>query len=484
MAKKKIFSVGFDLPGDDFEYIPFDSDQSLLDADIVLYEVGFGDHYASDSYQGEPLFSHHASSRVTQNLHHWRSELAAATNAGKIVIVYLAKPLSFFRYTGEQQFSGTGRSRVTTNIVNKVESYSAVPNITSVDAKSGREVRLTKEGAFLAPYWKDWSKYSAYEAFITGKFTHTLLETKSGNKIVAAVVQSKGSLLFLPPIRYDHDEFVKYDSDKEEEYWTKEALRFGKHLATALTNLSRTLLSGRSITPPPQWVLDSVYSTPEEGVFHGVIAEVSKKMSKLQNQLAELEQKLEKAGSIRALLYEQGKPLERAVRDALKVMGFSAVSFTESDSEIDVIFESPEGRCLGEVEGKDTKPINIDKFSQLERNLHEDFAREEVIEYAKGVLFGNAERLKPILDRGEAFTSKCFTAAKRVGVALIRTADLFDPVRYLRSNPDSDFAKLCRDAIFGTSGEIVVFPTVPISSAPEIQESEETTELLGDVQPE
>jgi len=56
MAKKKIFTVGLGLPGDDFEYIPFDSDQSLLDADIVLYKVGFGEHYANESYQGDLLF--------------------------------------------------------------------------------------------------------------------------------------------------------------------------------------------------------------------------------------------------------------------------------------------------------------------------------------------------------------------------------------------------------------------------------------------
>lgn len=482
MAMKKIFTIGFELPGDDFESILFDSDQSLLDADIILYEVGFGYHYASETYQGEPLFSRSISVSIARNLQHWRSELVAATNAGKLVIVFLAKPLSFFRYTGEQQFSGTGRSRVTTNMVTKVESYSAVPNITSVEAKSGREVRLTKNGTYLAPYWKEWADYSAYEAFIAGKFNHILLETKAGNKTVAAAVQGKGSLLFLPPLRYNKDKFMKYDSDMEEDYWTKEAIEFGKRLATALSNLSETMLSDRLITPPPQWALDSAYSTPEEGVFHSEIASVSKKINKLHQQRTELEQKLEEAGSIRSLLYEQGKPLERAVRDALTVLDFSAGPFTQGDSEIDVIFESPEGRFLGEVEGKDNKAINIDKFSQLERNLHEDFARKEVTEYAKGVLFGNAERLKPLSERGEAFTLKCVKAAKRVGVALIRTADLFEPVRYLRSNTDPGFATACRNAIFGTAGDIVVFPTVPISAAPDVREGADTTEPSGNVQ--
>lgn len=484
MAKKKTFAVGFDLPGDEFECVPFDSDQSLLDADIVLYEVGFGNHYATDDYQGVPLFSHSDSVRVEQNLQHWRSELTAATNAGKLVIVFLAKPLSCLRYTGEQRYSGTGLSRVATNIVARVTSYAAVPSITSVEAKSGREVRLTKEGAYLMPYCEEFVAHSPYEAFIEGKFTHALLITKTGSKIVGAAIQGKGSLLFLPPLRYDEEKFTKYDPKKDETRWTTEAIRFGKRLATALFALSDTLLSGRLTTLPPPWVLDSAFSTLEEGALHGMIAEVSGSISQLQQQRTELAQRLDEAGAIRALLYEQGKPLERAVRDALTVLGFSAVPFVESDSEFDVVFESPEGRCLGEVEGKDNKAVNIDKFSQLERNLQEDFAREGVTKYAKGVLFGNAERLKPLVERSEAFTAKCTTAAKRVRAALVRTSDLFGPVTYLRDNQHPDYAKACRQAIYSAEGDIVVFPPVPVSVIPDVREESATIPRTGDVKPE
>jgi hypothetical protein len=129
MAKKRIFTIGFDLPGEEFEYVQFHSDQSLLDADIVLYEPGFGDVYPEEYYEGTPLFSKYISPRVARNLSHWRSELVSAVNAGKLVIVYLVKPLAYFRYTGSKTYSGTGRSRVTTNLVEEVRSYSAVPNV-------------------------------------------------------------------------------------------------------------------------------------------------------------------------------------------------------------------------------------------------------------------------------------------------------------------------------------------------------------------
>jgi hypothetical protein len=383
MPKKRIFTIGFYAPGEDFEYLSYDSDQSLLDADIILYEVGFG-HYATDDYQGTPLFDHSDSARVARNIQHWRSELAAATNAGKLVIVFLASPRPYFRHTGDRQFSGTGRSRITTNIVAPISSYDAVPNITSVEAKSGREVRLTKEGIYLAPYWSEFHEYSPYESFIKGKFSHTVLATKAGDKIVAAAVRSAGWLLFVPPLRYDEDAFREFDQEAEKRVWTKAGIIFGKRLSKILVALSETLRKDSQTTPAPPWTLDTVFTTPEEETLHSKIAQVSEKIAKLQSQRTEIEQRLQEAGSIRALLYEQGKPLERAVRDALLILGFSAVPFAEGDSEFDVIFESLEGRCLGEVEGKDSKAINIDKFSQLERNLQEDFAREGITEYAKG----------------------------------------------------------------------------------------------------
>jgi hypothetical protein len=262
MAKKRIFTIGFALPGEEFHYIPFDSDQSLLDADIILFEPGFKRHYTSEEYNGIPLFNKSDSHRVYENLSHWRSELAGAVNAGKLVIIFLKKPLIYFRYTGQQNFSGTGRSRTTTNIVAEVSSYDSVPNLTKVEAKTGREVRLTKKGAYLATYWKDFAKYSNYEAFIEGKFTHATLTTKSAEKIVGATISGKGWLLFLPPIRYNREKFTRHDPKEEKTYWTPEALEFGKRLVAALAAIADTLLAGHIASPPPEWVFDSAF-------FHG-----------------------------------------------------------------------------------------------------------------------------------------------------------------------------------------------------------------------
>ena len=461
MTKKRVFTVGLELPGGDFEYVRFDSDQSLLDADIILFRPSFGERYPGEDYEGTLLFNKYHSPQVAQTVRHWRAELVAAANAGKVVIVFLAKPLNYYRYTGAKTYSGTGRSRVTTNHVEPIATYSAVPNIDTVEAKSGTEVRLTKDGGLIAPYWKDFGSNSPYEAFITGKFTNTLLTTKSGDRIVAAVFRGRGSLLFLPPVRFDVETLRKYDSKLGQNVWNADGLKFGKRLLTHIVAIADTLAAGRVATPPPEWAQASTYDTAEESDLHATIEKVSKDIERLQQKKLRLEQQLVAAAGLRGLLYEQGKPLEHAVRDALTLFGFTARPFQESDSEFDVVFESAEGRFIGEVEGKDTKAINIDKLSQLERNLQEDFAREEVSSYAKGILFGNAERLTEPSKRAEAFTVKCQTGAKRAGIALVRTPDLFEPARYLRSNKDESFAALCRQAIFAAAGAVAEFPSPP-----------------------
>jgi hypothetical protein len=219
------------------------------------------------------------------------------------------------------------------------------------------------------------------------------------------------------------------------------------------------------VTPPPGWVGSGDYLLAQETVLASQILDAQRRLEEIEAEKRQLEQQLLKEGSLWRLLYEQGLPLEEAILDALRLMGFTADPFKDGDSEFDAVFTSPEGRFLGEAEGKDNRAINIDKFSQFERNLHEDFDKAATGEFAKGVLFGNGFRLTAPDGRAECFTEKCFIAAKRVGAALVRTPDLFETARYLKSNEDPDYSRLCREAIFAAKREVVKFPVPPTSEA-------------------
>jgi len=231
MSKKRIFTVGFDLPGDDLEYIPIDSDQTLLDADIILFEPSLPYSYSDGSYNGKVCLSEYDSFNTKEILDHWYSEIVSACNAGKVIIIYLTKPIELFRYTGKTDYSGTGRSRVTTKMVAEISSYESVPKLNTTVAKSGKQIRIEANATYIKPYWKEFSRYSPYQVQIEGDFTHILLKTPSADKIVGAAFHAKsGTLLFLPPLQYDEEEFEEYDEKTGEEYWTEKGLTFGAKL--------------------------------------------------------------------------------------------------------------------------------------------------------------------------------------------------------------------------------------------------------------
>ena len=146
---------------------------------------------------------------------------------------------------------------------------------------------------------------------------------------------------------------------------------------------------------------------------------------------------------------------------ALASMGISAANEVDGLSEFDAVFEVDGLRVIGEVEGKDKSAISIEKITQLERNIAEDFARDGVNEFAHGILFGNPQRLMRPTDRVKTFTKKCLSSADRNNFALVLTHEMFGPAAYLESDRDNKYAAACREALMATRGELVVFPPVP-----------------------
>ncbi len=443
----------------------YDSDQTLLDADIIVFQPAIAPYVSYEGYQGKPLLSESASFRAKEVLAHWRTELKAAFDAGKIVVVFLAKPFQVFAHTGQKQFSGTGRNRQVTNLVEPLSSYSVLPLKLTFQSSSGSSVVLSSDAPYLATYWKEFSKSSLYEVVIDGQTTNILLKTKDGNRVVGAAIRSKrGAIILVPPVKYKEEAFTEYDEENEVEYWTNEAQKMGKRLVAALVGIADAIQSESIITPPPLWSQHSDFRLQQEDKLEAAIVEKSRDIQAQQEAKIKLEQELREAGSLRRLLYETGHQLEEAILEALRLFEFTAQRFDDGKSEFDAVFISPEGRFLGEAEGKEKQPINIDKLSQLERNLQEDFAREGVSEYAKGVLFGNPYRLTPVHERPAPFTEKCMAGAKRLGIALVFTPDLFAPAKYLKEQEDLEYGRQCREAIFQCDGQIVIFPQPPIAS--------------------
>lgn len=470
---KTILTIGCPLDSDAVQEEEFTSKVSLLDWDIVLFRpVIDGSIFPYiGHYQGKPSLDDSLSFRLKEASEHWRREIKQAIETGKTALVFLPPVQEVYIDTGQRTYSGTGRNQKTTRIVSLHTNYAALPiSLTPVNA-TGSAIKLGAIGAeVLAPYWAEFGSVSEYKVLLPNGTKGICLTTKTGDKPVGAIERSKGSsgaLVLLPDIDFYADNFVDDDGT-----WTPEAKQFAARMTNAVIALDKALHSTADVTPEPVWAADPVYALAAERSLRSELLNVERQVEEAQRRKEDVLEQLKGAGCLRALLYEKGKPLENAIIEALKLLGFRAAPYKEAESEFDVVFECAEGRLLGEAEGKDTKAINVDKLRQLAMNIHEDLQREEVISPAKGVLFGNGYRLSPPADRKVQFTDKCITASQSSSTALLATTDLFAAAQYLADQVDTEYARACREAILAGVG-LLALPITPASVSEEPAEVSE-----------
>ena len=270
-----------------------------------------------------------------------------------------------------------------------------------------------------------------------------------------------GSLVLLPHFDFETDELTQIA--EYENKWTNDALQVSSALVGQLISIDKFLRSSDIQTPPPQW-MSEIEMPATIAALDVAIGDIDAQIAELQNQRDARIADKALASELTHLLYENGKPLERAIEKSLIALGYQTETLHEAGLEIDHVLVGPSGvRMIGESEGKDNSAIDITKFRQLESNIGEDFQRDSVEEPARGILFGNGFRFTKPSERPEQFTQKSLTNAKRLGSALIRTSDLYPLAAYLLDHPDDEAFKLaCRTAIENTIGEIVQFPNPPI----------------------
>jgi len=462
MTERSILTVGYQIPGFSDRCLNFTSDRSLLDADVILFSPTLSEFHSSTYYQGKRRIQDDDSRSAVEHCRRWKLELSEALKAGKTVFVFLPALEEVYVHLGQTQVSGTGRNQKVTLVVEPLTNYSALPfDLGTIVPKGGNEIRAAGDLKQLAPYWSVFGARSPYKVYLKQPSGSPMLTAKSPDAIVGLMLKvGKGTALALPPVDYDEDRFTAEDK-KGIPIWTKGAIAFGKQLIGALFELDRALRADAEITPAPDWVSRQEFAVLAEHTYEAAAVAIDAEIERLRAERDALRSKAAQAASLRDLLYESGKPLEAAILRALRAMRFTATPFAEDGSEFDAVFSSPEGRFIGEAEGKNDKAISVEKLDQLERNIREDFARQAGGAYAKGVLFGNAYRLRDLPNRPDFFTEKCYSAAVRGKVGLVRTPDLFPITQYLEENDDEVFAAACRRAIIGADGIVVRFPPLP-----------------------
>jgi hypothetical protein len=321
--------------------------------------------------------------------------------------------------------------------------------------KNSKGRHLKAVNSNFQPFLSSLGELSRYSVVFREKFGEPILSAKDGSVVgtIAKLPEATGHLVLLP-----HFSFLDYDTENKQD-WSEKAAQLSKAVVGQMFAIDKFLKKYSSETLAPDW-LGKKKSPRAVQEIDGNIARIEDEISALEARRNEERDRKKNLQAVSRLLYENGKALEAAIEDGLRVLGFKVENFRVGDLEIDHIIIGPSGkRMIGESEGKDTSAIDISKFRQLESNINEDFQREEVEVPAKGILFGNGYRLRDPAERPDEFTAKCMTNAKRLGTALVRTSDLYEAVVRALDNPeDESFRVCCRQAIEETDGAVVVFP--------------------------
>lgn len=450
---KKILCVGFELASDNVTSCEVRDHTSPLDWDIIVINPEIPLYYGQQ-YQGKPSLDESDSFKTIENLQHWRSATHDAVASGRSVFVFLSDLQEFFVDTGRREYSGTGRNRKTTRLVEQCSNYEMIPYIKGVSRLHGNTIRISdKYRDTFSGYWLEFESLSNYQVVLEVPSASVAFQTKNGEKCVGAVMrgnESKGLLACLPDLDFAREDF--FEEIDGEEVWSEEAQKFAARFVARIVELDRALRSDSDNTPPPKWASDPHLMLPAETRITRSLLETEETISKAQREKEQLEEQLAAETQIKGLLFEKGAPLENAIIEALKIIGFEAENYSEGGSEFDAVFADGAVRLLGEAEGKDSAAINITKLRQLAMNIQEDLERDEVSVPAKGVLFGNAFRLLPLQDREQAFTEKCISAANANSYALVETPQLFLAVLHYLKHQDPEYAEYIRAAISSTVG--------------------------------
>ena len=435
---KTIITYNVDLP--DCRKIKDYENLSLYDADIVVIKPGLPNFLAADEKTRNSLIIKWV---YWQQL--FSDELDQLIQSGRNIFVFLQKTDAFPYYY-------ESKSRVIT-------SYHIIsPLRRAVDFydNKGDQIKFVNHPA-LINYWGSFnsiSKYATYFKVRLGQVASVSAEvdfkgcfvTKIPNFYVGGVLKINNSnIILLPNLQW---ELVRPDE-----------------LLGHIIEIDKYLKRDNTKSIQPIWVNPLLFPLHKEINLEADITDNIHQQEELEKTRIVLEIELDHLRIYRELLFENGKRLEQAILQFLRLIGFTAERYLDADSEFDAVFSSPEGRFVGEAEGKDNAAIDITKFDQLSRNIDEDLKKDETRVAAKGVLFGNAFRVKPLDERGEFFTEKCINSAKSKNFCLIRTPDLFWISHYLLENPsDEKFMGKCRRKILLENGIVNLTDIIPSDS--------------------
>jgi hypothetical protein len=448
----RLLSLDFDpVYGGDTTRASFASDISVFDYDVVIWDPEAScNSYTSyaETYRGCPCLSDDASVRIQADASRRRGEFKEFVEAGRSLVVIARPPQTCYVATGEKTYSGTGRNRATTRMVNLFDLLSAVP-VADPRLRIGRGDRVEVVGdgpiqTFLRAH-KDLLSYSAIIEEPPGL---VLARVTGTDRAVSSLLvrKSGGQLLLLPSLLLESEAEENEDEDAEDsDGWIPEAPAVQEALLSALSESN----GGREISRP-LWA--ERYETAEQKKLRVEAVKQQTRVEDARTKLASTQQKLEAARERDQLFLGSGRALELEVKLVLELLGATVTEPEPGRDDWKATF--PERTAVVEVKGVG-KSAAEKQAAQLEKWVAGELEKTGVL--PKGILVVNTWRDAPLEKRTrQNFPDQMLPYCEGRDHCLVTGLQLF-LIRH-EVERDANKAACWRGRLLGTKGRLVDVP--------------------------
>jgi hypothetical protein len=420
--------------------LDFHGPESVLGSELVVFDVESSYKYyrarAPREYRNLPSLGDSVTAQFAADFARRSKEFREVLSTGGTLALMVPPPLKAYLDTGRRTYSGTGRNRHETIIVDEFDFLRVLPVRLETAVAQGQQISFGSDefGSILRTIEADLEYRAVIESAVS-----TVIGTIAGAvSPVCAMVRTEGlsgRMLLLPHVLSRSE----YKSEKE---WLRACARF----LDAIISLHKRYV-GES-DPAPAWI--EQYRTVPEIKMHRALGELQERFDAISEEMLGVRASIDEVRAKKVLLYGTGRELEIAVAQALAAMG---VAVQEGDAaRTDLILSWKGKTAVAEVKGL-TKSAGETSAVQAEKWVSEYHATKGV--EPKGILIINTFRGKPLAQRGNSFPAQMLTYVKRKELALVTTQQLFNALESVGSAPAE--VERFLDALFETVGVVELF---------------------------
>ena len=341
-------------------------------------------------------------------------------NLGRIVIVVMPPPDKCYYATGQKEFSGTGRNRVTQRYVNELSLLNSIPikELSTVIAE-GNNIEFKGSEPFKS-YWSKMKNYHYYIAYASKNIGKPFLFIKGTQKLIGTWIPTqRGVFLFMPP--FYSREYFKTNKD----YQTVCNL-----FIKSITDLSKELQKETGDFSLPGW--SKRFLLPSEDEQRTFLFQKEAELQKLLGNISSLKEKIANTEKYKLLLSGSGRALEVQVEAVLKELGFDSNKVEAGRDDLIITYNDK----VAVVEIKGVLKSAAEKHAaQLEKWVSEYLTDKGI--KPKGLLIVNAYCDTPLDERSEpAFPSQMISYSVNREHCLLTTIQLLGIYYHVKAHPE------------------------------------------------